>query len=79
MNLLAAIEAKDIVGQLLIVLVVGIAILLIWLAGKWFLTSVFKVSPGILTGWNALFVLLGLFFAVNFLLGLVGYPLVKWK
>lgn len=78
MNLLAAVEASGIVNQLLIVLVIGICVALIWWVGKWFIVKL-GAPPHALTVWNALFVLLGLFFAVNFLLGLVGYPLVKWK
>lgn len=75
--ILAAVDGSDMVRQLLIMLVIGICVLAIWFVGKWFIGK-FGGPPLAMTFWNGLFVLLGLFVAVNFLLSLIGYPLVSW-
>lgn len=75
--MLAAVSGEGIVNQLLFVLVVGICVLLIWWVGKWFIVKL-GAPPIAMTIWNGLFILLGLFVVVNFLLGLVGYPVIRW-
>lgn len=75
--MLAQASGNDVVRSLLVILVVGICVLLIWWAGKYFITKL--GAPAIaMTVWNGIFVLLGLFFIVNFLLGLIGRPLVRF-
>lgn len=76
-NFLAAVNGEDLVRQLLFLLVIGICVLLIWWVGKYFIGKLGAPAHA-LTVWNAIFILLGLFVAINFLLGLLGKPLVKW-
>lgn len=77
MNMLMAIGGEGIVRSLIIVLVVGVCCLAIWAAGKYFI-KVLGAPPHATTIWNAVFVLIGLLVLVNFLLGLIGYPLIKF-
>lgn len=77
LNLIAAVGGEGIVRSLMIVLVIGICVLAIWAAGKWFM-KVLGAPPHAATIWNGIFVLIGLLVLVNFLLGLIGYPLLKW-
>lgn len=74
---LAAVNGEDLVRQLLFLLVLGICVLLIWWVGKYFIGKMGAPAHA-MTVWNAIFILLGLFVAINFLLGLLGKPLVKW-
>lgn len=76
-NILAAVSGEGIVRQLGFMLVIGICAALIWLTGKYFITKL-GLPPIAMTVWNAIFILVGLFVAINFLLGLIGKPLVKW-
>jgi hypothetical protein len=64
------------VHNLLVLLVVGIACLLIWWGGKYFIGQL-SAPPIAAKLWDGLFVLLALVFAVNFLLSLVGYGFIK--
>lgn len=77
MNMLMAIGGEGIVRSLMVVLVVGICCLAIWAAGKYFL-KVLGAPPHAATIWNAVFVFLGLAILINFLLGLIGSPLIRW-
>lgn len=74
---LAAVSGEGLVRQLLAMLVIVICVLLIWWVGKYFIGKM-GAPPHAMTFWNAIFILLGLFVAINFLLGLLGKPLVKW-
>lgn len=76
-NVLAAVSGEGLVHNLMFLLVIGICVLLIWWAGKYFITKL-GAPPNAMMVWNAIFILLGLFVAVNFLLSLIGKPLVKW-
>lgn len=76
-NLIAAVGGEGIVRSLMIVLVIGICVLAIWAVGKYFI-KVLEAPPKANNIWNAIFVILGLFVLVNFLLGLIGFPLLKW-
>lgn len=75
--MLGVVSGEGMVSQLGVMLVIGICVALIWLAGKYFITKL-GLPPLALTVWNAIFILLGLFVAINFLLSLIGKPLVKW-
>jgi len=75
--MLAALSGEGMVNQLMFVLVVGICVLLIWWVGRWFITKL-GAPPITMTIWNGLFILLELIVIVNFLLGLVGHPFIKW-
>jgi hypothetical protein len=64
------------INGLLTTLLIGICVLLIWWVGRWFITKL--GAPAIVsTVWDGLFILVGLFVAVNFLLGLTGHALVN--
>jgi len=72
-----SIGGSGMVHSLLVVLIIGIACLLIWWVGKYFIGAL--SAPAIaMTLWNGLFVLLALIVAVNFLLSLVGYGFIRW-
>jgi hypothetical protein len=70
-------DSSGLVHSLLFVLVVGICILAIWWVGNYFIGTL-SAPPVASKIWNGLFVLLGLFVVVNFLMGLTGRPLVEW-
>ncbi len=77
MPMLATVDGSGLVRNLLIILVIGICCLIIWGVGRYFIKA-FGAPPMAMLAWNGLFVLVGLFFIINFLLGLIGYPLIKW-
>ena len=74
---LAQISGDGLVHQLMLVLIIGICVAIVWALGRWFIQKF--GAPGIvMTVWNALFLLLGAIFIINFLLGLAGHPFIKW-
>lgn len=75
--ILMAIEGSGVVHLLVVVLIVGIIAALIWAAGRWAIIK-FAAPPVVMTIWNGLFMLIGLIIAINFLLGLIGKPLITW-
>ena len=82
MNLFAAVVLTNgggggIVHQLLVVLIVGICVAIVWALGRWFIQK-FAAPAIVMTVWNALFLLLGAIFVINFLLGLTGNAFIKW-
>ena len=70
-------SSGGLVHGLLYVLLVGICVLLIWWVGTWFIAKL-GAPPIVRTVWDGLFILVGLFVVINFLLGLSGHPLVAW-
>lgn len=74
--MLAAASGEGLVRQLLVFLIVMVCALLIWSAGKWAIASL-KAPPHALTVWNGLFIFLGLLVVINFLLSLIGYPIIR--
>lgn len=80
MNLLSSVTINgggDIIHTLLVLLIVGICILLIWWAGKYFLGQ-FGAPAVALKVWDGLFVLLGIIFIINLLLSFVGHPFIEF-
>lgn len=82
MNLLSAVilaggDGGGIIHQLLMVLIVGICVAIVWALGRWFITK-FGAPGVVMTVWNALFLLLGAIFIINFLMGLAGHPFLQW-
>lgn len=75
--MLAAVDGDGIVKQLMIVLLVGICVAIIWALGRWFITK-FAAPAVVMTIWNALFLLIGAIFIINFLMGLAGHPFIRW-
>jgi hypothetical protein len=68
---------SGVIRKLLFVLIIGIAALVIWWGGTYFIHLL--NAPGwALAAWDGLFVILGIIFVVNFLLGLVGREFIKW-
>jgi len=75
--LLAEISGDGLVHQLMFVLIVGICVAIVWALGRWFII-VASLPTIVMTCWNALFLLLGAIFIINFLLGLAGHPFIRW-
>jgi hypothetical protein len=75
--ILAALSGEGMVRQLVVVLVVGICALIVWWLGKHFIEKL-GAPPIVRTVWDGLFILLGGLCLINFLLGLVGYPIVRF-
>lgn len=75
--MLSQINGSGLVNQLLFVLIVGICVAIVWALGRWFIQK-FASPPVVMTVWNALFLLLGAIFVINFLMGLAGHPFIKW-
>lgn len=59
------------------VLIVGICVAIVWALGRWFILK-FGAPALVMVVWNALFMLLGAIFIINFLLGLTGHQFIKW-
>lgn len=76
--LLSQINGDGLIHQLLIVLIVGICVAIVWALGRWFIMK-FAVPGVVMTCWNALFLLLGAIFVINFLMSLAGHPFITWK
>ncbi len=76
-TMIAAISGEGMVHNLVYVLIIGLCVLVVWWAGKYFLTK-FGAPPIALTVWNGLFVLLGVLCILNFLLSLVDKPFIKF-
>lgn len=80
MNMLADIGnlgGNGLIHQLIIVLLVALAAAVVYAIGWYF----FKDSPApplMLKVWNGFFILVGGLVIVNFLLGLMGHPLIAW-
>lgn len=75
--MLAAVSGEGLVNQLLFILIIGICVLIVWWLGRWFITKL--AAPAIvMTVWNGLFILLGALCIINFLLGLVDRPFIRW-
>lgn len=73
--ILAAVTGEGLLKQLGLLLVVGICILIIWLMGKLIFPKL-TASALVLQIWDGLFILVGGFFVINFLMTLVGHPLI---
>lgn len=68
---------SGVVNEFLMFLLVGVCLLLIWLAGRWVLAKC--AAPAIaLTVWTGLFGLIGLIIIINFLLGLGGHAFISY-
>ena len=76
-QMLAAVTGEGMVHSLLVILVIGICVLIVWWLGRYFITTL-SAPPIVMTCWNGLFLLLGGLVIINFLLSLVGKPLVPW-
>jgi hypothetical protein len=70
-----AVGGGGLVSQLLVILFVALAVLLIWAVGRW-VGGKLKAPEIVLTGWDILFVLIGLVLAVNFLMTLAGHGFI---
>lgn len=75
--MIAATNGENIVRQMLILFVIVVCALILWAAGKWTIKA-FEGGPKILKAWDGLFILVGVFVAINFLLSLIGYPIIKF-
>lgn len=74
----ATVSGTGLVQALLYVLIIGICLGVIWFLGKYFMGK-FGAPPMAVTIWNAIFVLLVCLAFINFLLGLIGHPFIKWS
>lgn len=75
--MIAQIATNGLVHSLMAVLIIGICVVLIYVAGAWFIRQV-SAPPFAMTVWNGFFILVGLIVILNFLLGLDGHPIVVW-
>lgn len=75
--MLSVVSGEGLVHQLMMVLIVGVCVAIIWALGRWTIVK-FALPALVLTVWNGLFLFVGAFCLINFLLGLAGYPLIKW-
>ena len=75
--MLAQIAGDGLIHQLFVVLMVGICVAIVWALGRWFIAK-FAAPAIVMTCWNALFLLLGAIFVINFLLNLAGHPFIRW-
>ena len=73
-----SVSGSGMVQALLYVLLIGICLGIIWFLGKYF-AGKFGAPPLFMTVWNALFILLIALAFINFLLGLIGHPFIKWS
>lgn len=74
--MLAATSGEGLVRQLVVLVVVLICALILWALGQWAIT-VLKAPPHAQTVWNGIFIVLGAIVAINCLLSLIGYPILR--
>jgi hypothetical protein len=65
------------INSFLTLLIVGVCLLLIWLAGRWVCGKT-AAPPIVLTCWTGLFGLVGLIVVINFLMSLVGHGFITY-
>lgn len=75
--MLAATSGEGLVRQLVVFVVVLICALIVWALGRWAIGAL-KAPPQALTVWNGIFIVLGALVAINFLLSLIGHPIIKF-
>lgn len=75
--ILAAVNGTDIIHQLVALVIVIVCALIVYGLGRW-MFGAFKTPPVVMTVWNGLFILLGALVAINFLLSLIGHPLITF-
>jgi hypothetical protein len=73
-----AVTGEGMIKDLLYVFAIVVCGLIVWLLGRWIFPKL-KAPPGVLVGWDVLFVVLGALIAINFILGLFGHPLIPWR
>jgi len=76
LTMLAEVGGGGLVSNLLTMLFVLLAVALIWAVGRW-VGGRFKLPEPALTGWDILFVLVGLVLAVNLLMTLAGHGFIR--
>lgn len=74
--LMLAAGGEGIVRQLWVLVIVVICAGIIWAFGKWAIKAL-KAPPHALTVWDGIFLLVGVLVLINFLLSLIGYPILK--
>jgi hypothetical protein len=72
-----AMSGQEMIKGLGLLLVIGICLLIIWLMGRYFFPML-SAPPVVMKIWDGLFVLIGGFALINFILSIAGYPIVKW-
>ena len=74
--MLAAVEGDSLVRNLFVLLIILICCGAIYYVGRIFISKAGKPLP--LMVWDGLFLLIGLIFVLDFLLGLVGRGFINW-
>lgn len=75
-SIILAASGEGLVRQLVVLVIVLICALIVWALGRWAIGAL-KAPPHALTVWNGIFIVLGALFAINFLLSLIGYPIIR--
>lgn len=74
--ILAALDGPTMIHATLWLLGLAVCLFLVWWLGKYLFGS-FGADPAIIKVWTAIFVCLGVLALINFILNLLGYPLVR--
>lgn len=75
--ILAAASGKDLMHEVFVIFIVIAVGLVIWLLGRWGFPKL-KAPEIVMTIWDGLFVLIGALLVINFLLSLIGHPLIDF-
>jgi len=76
--MLAAITGEGMIKLMLYVLVIIACLAIVWWLGKLVLTT-FEASAKVLQVWTVLFYIIGAMALINFLLSLIGHPIVPFN
>jgi hypothetical protein len=73
----SSVSGQGLVQALLYILLIGVCLCIVWFMGRYFATQ-FGAPPMFMKVWNALFLLLICIAFINFILGLIGHPFIRW-
>lgn len=75
-SIILAASGEGLVRQLWVLAIIVICAGILWAFGKWAIKAL-KVPPHALTVWDGIFLLVGVLVVINFLLSLIGYPVLR--
>jgi len=76
--MLAATTGEGMIRLMLYVLVIIACLAIVWWLGKLLLTTL-EVGPKVLQVWTVVFYIIGALALINFLLSLIGHPIIPFN
>lgn len=70
-------SGSSFVNSIALLLVVLVCCAILYGLGVWSINA-FKLNPGVRKVWDGIFIFIGAFALINFLLGLTGHAFISW-